>query len=665
MKLTNKMNYFSKMKKCLKIINLLTEKSFEEGNTIGILSKVTIKEVIEKQNIFENIDQEKIALFRKKYISIEEFNDDEKYYDNIYALFLNKMYKFINRNVNTIKLFKSFNQVYFYRKYIEYTSEFLERYPTTLSDDIIKEKLYEIVHSLESDDKLYYQDFYFYISMNHLIYHYKKKDIAIPEFKRIKNEFEKIKIRKFLRLIKLDKISLIEFAITSMKYVKSKNSNELQKILSNVLKDIKKNKIFQNIDDYDENDEKNNKSEFDDINWDELITDSERKLGEYLEKNEQEDDVNELYQYLEGFDNCKEKAKYYYVEKMESFLSLSKEDKYIFINSYDYDKKIYTQSSDYKSIKESYDQGMNNQVHLKENIEKIITSKEFFNLIKDILESGKVVEYISNPIQYIQDKKGIKTYNEKEGEKEILKQKIKDKNSISKFEVGKNQNNMEENEQKMPLDCILAKECEKYEDYKCQLQFDYEYFLENVFKEGFFKDRIIYSFLPYGIKAFVNYVPKIVLNVCENNIKFYNKDNNNNNSEDCTTMLKALYAVIIIHEIIHLIRRENKKEHFTNEYTPKPDNCKYEGGKSFIYHIFGDFVIIYVDLQFAKVILKKESWEKDNDELKKEFLRFKNKKDEEIINSMIVDGGIKCYDSTVEDEEDLEEDLDFCCQFAM
>ena len=268
MKSINKMNSFSQVKKLLQIINLLIEKSLENDNQIGYLSTITIKEIIEKQNIFENVDQEKISSLKKNYISIEEFNDDEKYYDNIYELFLNKIHKFINRNADSIKLFKSFNQFYFYRKYIEYISVFLEKYPSVLSDDIIKEKLFEIVHSLESDDKLYHQDFYFYISMNHLIYHYKKKDIAIPEFKRIKNEFEKIKIRKFLRLIKLDKISLIEFAITSMKYVKSKNSNELQKILSNVLKDIKKNKIFPNIDNCDENDEKDNGFEYDNINWD-------------------------------------------------------------------------------------------------------------------------------------------------------------------------------------------------------------------------------------------------------------------------------------------------------------------------------------------------------------------------------------------------------------
>ena len=343
---------------------------------------------------------------------------------------------------------------------------------------------------------------------------------------------------------------------------------------------------------------------------------------------------------------------------MESFLSLSKEDKYIFINSYNYDKKIYIQSSDYKSMKESYDEGMKNQIHLKENIEKIITSEEFFNIIKDILVSGKVVEYINNPIQYIDENKIIKTYNEKDGEKKILKQ-IKDE--ISKFEVDQNKSDINENEKENYLDFRLAKECENLENYKCQLHKDYEYFLEKVFKEGFFKERIIYSFLPCGIKAFVNYVPKIVLNVCENNIELYNKDN----YEDYITMLKALYAIIIIHDIIHLIRRENEKEHFTNEYTPKPENYNYEGGKSFIYHIFGGFVIIYVDLQFAKVILKKESWEKDNDILKKEFLRFKNKKVDEIINSMIVDGGIKCYDSNVEDEEDIEEDHDFCCQFTM
>ena len=277
MKPINKMNSFSNVKKFLEIINLLTEMSLENDNNIGYISTITIKEIIEKNNIFENIDQEKISSLKSNYISIEEFNDDEKYYDTIYKIFLNKMYKFINKNAKAIKLFQSFNQVYFYRKYLEYISEFLEKYPSTLSDDIIKEKLFEIIHSLESDDKLYLQDFYFYISLNHIVYNYQKKDIAIPGFKRIKNKLEKYNIQEFLSLIKGHKISLIGYAITVMKYNESKNANKLQEILLNVLKDIKKNKIFQNIDDFDL---KDNDFEYDNINWNELITDSERKLGE-------------------------------------------------------------------------------------------------------------------------------------------------------------------------------------------------------------------------------------------------------------------------------------------------------------------------------------------------------------------------------------------------
>ena len=62
--------------------------------------------------------------------------------------------------------------------------EFVKKYPETLSNDIIKEKLFEIVHSLESDDKLYREDFYFYISMCHIRYLFKNNDISIPEYKK-------------------------------------------------------------------------------------------------------------------------------------------------------------------------------------------------------------------------------------------------------------------------------------------------------------------------------------------------------------------------------------------------------------------------------------------------------------------------------------------------
>ena len=186
--------------------------------------------------------------------------------------------------------------------------------------------------------------------------------------------------------------------------------------------------------------------------------------------------------------------------------------------------------------------------------------------------------------------------------------------------------------------------------------------MENVFNKQFLKERVIYSFLPYSIKAYVTLIPKIVINMCGNNIKSYNIKVND--SENYKTILKGLYTVIIMHELIHFIRRENPDRPLSNEYTPIADNETFEGGKSFIYHIFGTLVVIFMDLEFAKVILNKDSWKKDCQSLKDQYSRFKNKKDDEIINSFKENELIKCYDSIIEISNEPVEDFDFCCRLT-
>ena len=178
--------------------------------------------------------------------------------------------------------------------------------------------------------------------------------------------------------------------------------------------------------------------------------------------------------------------------------------------------------------------------------------------------------------------------------------------------------------------------------------------MKYVFNEDFFKTRIIYSFLPYGIKACVSSIPKIIINVCGNNIKSFVDDKNN---EEYMKILKALYTIIFLEEIINLIRRDKPNESLTKEYD-------YKDGKSFIYHIFDGFVILYMDSEFANVILSKDSWKKDSKELKNQFLRFKGKKDDDIINSLKERGGIKCYDSIIEEDVDFVEE-DFCCKLTV
>ena len=199
----------------------------------------------------------------------------------------------------------------------------------------------------------------------------------------------------------------------------------------------------------------------------------------------------------------------------------------------------------------------------------------------------------------------------------------------------------------------------KIEDaYKCQFYFDYEYFMENVFNKQFLKERVIYSFLPYSIKAYVTLIPKIVINMCGNNIKSYNIQAND--SENYKIILKGLYTIIIMHELILFIRRLNPDRPLLNEYSQISNRVNYEGGESFIYHIFRTFVVTYMDLEFAKAILNKDSWKKDCKNLKDQYKRFKDKKDDEIINSFKEKELIRCYDSTIEIKDESVEDYDFC-----
>ena len=123
-------------------------------------------------------------------------------------------------------------------------------------------------------------------------------------------------------------------------------------------------------------------------------------------------------------------------------------------------------------------------------------------------------------------------------------------------------------------------------------------------------------------------------------------------------IFRALYTIIVLEEIINLIRREKQKESLTNEYD-------YEYNKSFIYHIFGGFVILHMDSEFANVLLNQDSWRKDNKELKNQFLRCKDKMDNDIINSLKVRGVIKCYDSIIEVYVGFVEEEDFCCKLTV
>ena len=119
-----KMNHADKMKKLLQTIEKLIESTFIKNNRAYLTSE-KIEEIIQEQNLFQNIDLEKISSFNKSYIKIDEFNNTKKYYEIIYIFFLNKIYKLKNKNADLIVLFNTFNQVYYYKKHIKYITQLI------------------------------------------------------------------------------------------------------------------------------------------------------------------------------------------------------------------------------------------------------------------------------------------------------------------------------------------------------------------------------------------------------------------------------------------------------------------------------------------------------------------------------------------------------------
>ena len=139
----------NKVKTILQTINMLLEKIklSEEENIVLLIQD--IEDISREQKLFENIELERISSFEKNYITIKEFKESEIFYDILYEMFLNKINEFIQKKEKKliqIELFQTFNQAYFFRKFLKYMSLFINKYQETVNDDIIKEKIFEIVH---------------------------------------------------------------------------------------------------------------------------------------------------------------------------------------------------------------------------------------------------------------------------------------------------------------------------------------------------------------------------------------------------------------------------------------------------------------------------------------------------------------------------------------
>ena len=155
----------------------------------------------------------------------------------------------------------------------------------------------------------------------------------------------------------------------------------------------------------------------------------------------------------------------------------------------------------------------------------------------------------------------------------------------------------------------------------------------------FFINLFRLKYLPFGIKAFVNYNLKIIVN------SLYYKFNENIVENNKKIIFKAALKILIIHEIMHILKYLKNEISF-NEMPKTPRNR--EAGKMLINYLFGKPTIKSINLDEAEKINDCNNW-KDITKLQKIFPN-----DNEPIENNSIIKNVDCLDLYYT-EDDIEE----------
>ena len=199
----------------------------------------------------------------------------------------------------------------------------------------------------------------------------------------------------------------------------------------------------------------------------------------------------------------------------------------------------------------------------------IISDKKFHDEISTILKSESIKKYLTSNKDYEEVKANDENRNKKSYE--------------LKFENGE------------PYFENLTKEFYKLIDKLNDILF-----FINIFR---------LKYLPFGIKAIVNYNLKIIVN------SLYYKFNKNITENNKKIIFKATLKILIIHEIMNILKYMKNKESF-NEIRKTPKNR--EDGKMLLNYLFGKPTIKRINLEEAEKINDCNNW-KDITKLKKIF----------------------------------------------
>jgi len=121
----------------------------------------------------------------------------------------------------------------------------------------------------------------------------------------------------------------------------------------------------------------------------------------------------------------------------------------------------------------------------------------------------------------------------------------------------------------------------------------------------FFINLFRLKYLPLGIRAITNFNLKIIIN------SLYYEFNDNICDINKKIILKAVFKVLIIREIMHILKYLKNDANFKDiphTHTPR----EREGGKKLINYLFGKPTIKRINLQEAEKINNIKNWENVN-----------------------------------------------------
>ena len=212
----------------------------------------------------------------------------------------------------------------------------------------------------------------------------------------------------------------------------------------------------------------------------------------------------------------------------------------------------------------------------------IISDKKFHDEIITILKSESIKKYLTSNKDYEEVKANDENRNKKSYE-------LKFENGESYFEN-------------------LTKEFYKLIDKLNDILF-----FINIFR---------LKYLPFGIKAIVNYNLKIIVN------SLYYKFNKNITENNKKIIFKATLKILLIHEIMNILKYMKNKESF-NEIRKTPRNR--EDGKMLLNYLFGKPTIKRINLEEAEKINDCNNW-KDITKLNKIFPNDNEQVEKKSIN---------------------------------